>query len=121
MSNIANQLIAVVATLSGFVAHDLLSQRSAPATLATVPTVSASLDTMTTRAISLDGLSVGDWLAASPRAERPALALPAATQARATDSGRPIPYETDIDFAQARVNDLRFDDLGRRVQPALLR
>ncbi len=121
MSNIANQLIAVVATLSGFVAHDLLSQRSAPATLATVPTVSASLDTMTTRAISLDGLSVGDWLAASPRAERPAFALPAAAQGRATDSGRPIPYETDIGFADARVNDLRFDDPGRRVEPAFLR
>ena len=58
MSNVANQVVAVVATLLGFLAHDLLSEtRTAENPLST--TVSAAdIDPVVTRSIDLGELTL---------------------------------------------------------------
>lgn len=120
MSNIANQLVAVAATLAGFVAHDLLTQHT-PAPVDTIPTLAAAIDPITTRAIALDDLSVSDWLSASLRAEREALRAPGAAPTLATGPARPGAHAMQARIADARANDLRFDDSGRRNETAFLR
>lgn len=120
MSNIANQLVAVAATLAGFVAHDLLSQH-APTPTDVVPTLAASIDPVTTRALALNDLSDADWLSTSLRAERETLRAPRAASTVATAPARPSAHAMQARIADARVNDLRFGASGRRNETAFLR
>lgn len=117
MSNIANQLIAVVATLLGFVAHDALTERNAPATVVASSTVSAT-DPVVTRSINLEGLS-SDWLDASRRAERagqprPVMALSAGTAAAMPNSD----HATTV-LADVRINNARIAAPGERTDSFL--
>jgi hypothetical protein len=107
MSNIANQLIAVVATLLGFVAHDALTQRNEPTTVVagfTQPTI----DPVVTRAINLQGLSA-DWMLETPRAEREAQRRPLLRSSAVTAAPQVEP-----EFAGARVNTARVAAPGAR-------
>jgi hypothetical protein len=97
MSNIANQLVAVGATLLGFVAHDALTERGAPATVVASAT-EAAIDPVVTRSIDLQALSA-DWLAETRRAERAAQLRPAMRISRATAAARPDPRNVDAEFA----------------------
>ena len=107
MSNIANQLIAVVATLLGFVAHDILSERNVAPSVIANAALSAPHDPTTTRSIDLEG-SPRDWLAVSMRAERGALRAPAARMPPGTlAAARPDPYDDETELAGIRVNDAR--------------
>ena len=112
MSNIANQLIAVGATLLGFVAHDALTERGAPARLV-ASAVDASVDPVVTRSIDLQGLSA-DWLAETPRAERAAQLRPMIGLSRATAAARPDLRHVDAEFADIRINHARVAAPGMR-------
>jgi hypothetical protein len=106
MSNIANQLIAVVATLLGFVAHDALSGRNAPQTAVVASAAEIVIDPVVTRSIDLDGLRA-EWLSGAPRAERVPQLRPAARASSATAATRPDPRHADIEFADVRINQVR--------------
>ena len=110
MSNIANQLIAVGATLLGFVAHDTLTERGAPATIVASAT-EVAIDPVVTRSIDLQGLSA-DWLAETPRAERASQLRPMIRVSLA--AARPDPRRTDAVFADIRVNHARVAAPGMR-------
>lgn len=113
MSNIANQLIAVVATLLGFVAHDALTQRSAPATIV-ASAVEVAVDPVVTRSVNLEGLS-SEWLSDTPRAERAAQLRPAMRVSDATTAARPDLHHVAVEFADVRVNDARVAAPGART------
>jgi hypothetical protein len=104
MSNVANQLVAVVATLLGFVAHDALTQHEAPATLV-VSATEAAVDPVVTRSLNLEGLSA-EWLSETPRAERAAQIRPV-MRAAAAPVTRIDPHHGDAQFADIRINDAR--------------
>jgi hypothetical protein len=104
MSNIANQLIAVVATLLGFVAHDALTQRNAPTTVV-AGLSQANIDPVVTRAINLEALSA-EWLSETPRAERQAQPRPL-LQASAATAPQVDPQRIDAEFADVRINNAR--------------
>ena len=112
MSNIANQLIAVGATLLGFVAHDTLTERGAPATIVASAT-EVAIDPVVTRSIDLQGLSA-DWLAETPRVERASQLRPMIRVSLATAAARPDPRRTDAVFADIRVNHARVAAPGMR-------
>lgn len=112
MSNIANQLVAVVATLLGFVAHDALTERSAPATILASAT-EASVDPVVTRSVNLEGLSA-DWLSDTPRAERAIQLRPAMRVSSATAAARPGPHHVEAEFADIRINHARVAAPGAR-------
>lgn len=113
MSNIANQLIAVVATLLGFVAHDALTERNAPATVVASATVS-TIDPIVTRSVDLGAISA-DWLATSPRAERVGQLRPAMRMSDSTGSSRPDSRHVEPEFADIRINDARVAAPGQRA------
>ncbi|MGV3548600.1 hypothetical protein [Rhizobium sp.] len=102
MSNIANQMIAVAATLLGFVAHDALSNRGAQPTVVADVT-QAQIDPVVTRSIDLDGISA-DWLNASPRAERAGQSGPAIPLSAGTTAARPNTSAPDRQVADVRRN-----------------
>lgn len=113
MSNIANQLVAVVATLLGFVAHDILSGRNAAPTVVATAALSAPVDPIVTRSVDLE-VSPRDWLAVSMRAEREALRAPAARMPASTlAAARPDPCDDETELAGIRVNE------ARSVAPAI--
>ncbi|MBX9454535.1 MAG: hypothetical protein KL863_00130 [Rhizobium sp.] len=102
MSNIANQLVAVVATLLGFVTHDLLTERQATSIAADI-----ALDPVVTRSIDLDGLSLS-WTMESLRAERVAQESPvqhvsASTSATGSDLRHVTPAFADSHLNHARI------------------
>jgi hypothetical protein len=105
MSNIANQLVAVVATLLGFVAHDALTQRSTPVTVVASAT-EATIDPVVTRALNLDGIS-SDWL--NETKPRPLMRVSAAAVAPRLD-----PHHVDAEFADIRINHARVAAPGVR-------
>ena len=112
MSNIANQLVAVGATLLGFVAHDALTERGAPATVVASAT-EASVDPIVTRSVNLEGLSI-DWLAETPRAERAAQLRPVISVSAATIAARPDPRRANAVLAGIRINHVRVAAPGIR-------
>lgn len=112
MSNIANQLVAVGATLLGFVVHDALTERGAPVALVTGAT-EAAVDPVVTRSLDLRGLSA-DWLAETPRAERAAQLRPEIRISRATAAARPDSRRSDAEFADIRINHARVAAPGLR-------
>lgn len=112
MSNIANQLIAVGATLLGFVAHDALTQRSAPTT-AVAGLTQASIDPVVTRAINLESLSA-EWLSETPRAEREAQPRPLLRVSAAAAAPQVDPQRIDAQFADVRINNARVAAPGAR-------
>lgn len=107
MSNIANQVVAVVATLLGFVAHDALTERQATETAAASIEAVQATDPIVTRAIDLEGVSLANVLANSPRAERASLRAPASRVSRATVSARVDVSSTETELADIRVNAAR--------------
>ena len=106
MSSVANQLVAVAATLLGFVAHDALTERRATQTAATVE-IAQAVDPIVTRSIDLDGVSLADVLETSPRAERESLRAPAARLSLATAPARADVATTETELADIRVNAAR--------------
>jgi hypothetical protein len=120
MSSIANQLVAVVATLLGFIAHDALTERSStPATLV-ASAADSSVDPIVTRAIDLDGIS-SEWLNASARAERNAQARPAMHQSAAAGAARAEVRQIQVEFANVRVNDAHFATDAQKPAKGFLR
>ena len=119
MSNIANQMVAVAATLLGFVAHDALTERSAPATLV-ASAVQSDVDPVVTRAIDLDAISA-DWLNDSPRAERAAQQSPAMPMSEGTAAARSNPSAIETEFADVRVNNVESARDSRTIDAAFLR
>lgn len=113
MSNIANQLVAVAATLLGFVAHDALTERSAPETVI-ASAADVSVDPIVTRSLNLEGLSV-DWLAASPRAERATQLRPAMRLSPPTAAARTDAYNVEVEFADIHINHVRAAAPGQRT------
>lgn len=106
MSNIANQLTAVVATLLGFVAHDALNERNAPQTAVVASAPEVVIDPVVTRSVDLEGLPA-EWLAGAPRAGRAQQPRPAARVPSATAATRPDPRHTDVQYADVRINQVR--------------
>lgn len=106
MSNIANQLVAVVATLLGFVTHDLLTERQATPPVTSIA-ADIALDPVVTRSIDLDGLPLS-WTVESLRAERVAQESPvqhvsASTSATGSDLRHVTPAFADSHLNHARI------------------
>lgn len=112
MSNIANQLVAVVATLLGFVAHDALTNRSAPVTVVASAT-EALIDPVVTRAVNFEGISA-DWLNETARAERAAQPHPLMHVSAAAAAPRVDPHNVNTEFADIRINRARVAAPGAR-------
>jgi hypothetical protein len=112
MSNIANQLVAVAATLLGFVAHDALSERQATETAAANIAVTQAIAPVVTRSIDLDGISFGNTLEISARAEREGLRAPAPRVSAAT-----APAHLEVATAETELADIRSNS-ARSVAPA---
>jgi hypothetical protein len=103
MSNIGNQVVAVVATLLGFIAHDFLSEAK------TIPTVNtdmvvaaANVDPIVTRSVNMESLSVE---LAETAAIAPA-AMPGAPANRVTVRSAAVKFD-DTESAFASVNNVR--------------
>lgn len=111
MSNIANQLVAVVATLMGFVAHDVLSERQAPDTAATNVAMVEAIDPIVTRSIDLDGVSADHFLDMSKSAEREAQRAPASRVTAAA------PVREDVAATATEVAGISIND-ARSMAPA---
>jgi len=107
MSNIANQLVAVVATLLGFVAHDVLTERQAVDTPAATVEIAPGIDPVVTRSIDLDGLSITDGFDLSMRAQAGAQRAPAARLSAATAPARGDVATTETELALLRANSAR--------------
>ena len=58
MSNVANQVVAVVATLLGFLAHDLLSEIRTTANPTSTTVAAADIDPVVTRSVDLGDLTL---------------------------------------------------------------
>ena len=121
MSNIANQVVAVVATLLGFVAHDLLSDRNAAPAVVASAASPAAIDPVVTRSIDLDGVSLGDWLAVSLRADARHPPAPAMRLSGRAAPARPNPDHGKTEFADIRVNDVRSAAPRQQNDTAFLR
>lgn len=119
MSNIANQMVAVAATLLGFVAHDALSERGAP-TISVASAVQSDVDPVVTRAIDLDAISA-DWLNDSPRAERAAQPSPSMPMSEGTAAARIDPFAVETEFADVRVNTVESAPDSRTIGAGFLR
>lgn len=105
MSNIANQLVAVVATLLGFVTHDVLTQRQA--TVPAVPVAAeAAVDPTVTRSIDLEGLSL-TWTMESLRAERVAQQGPVQRVSASTSATGSTLHDLKGVLAGSHVNQAR--------------
>jgi hypothetical protein len=87
MSNIANQLVAVAATLAGFAAHDTLTSRHGSQQIVVGVAPNETSRTVT-RAIDLSTIAA-DWPTGSPRAEPVAQLRPALHRPSRTPSTRP--------------------------------
>jgi hypothetical protein len=106
MSNIANQLVAVVATLLGFVAHDVLSERQV-VDAATNVALADAIDPIVTRSVDLAGSSVEHFLDMSTRAERVALSAPTSRLTAGTAPAHLDRNEVETSFADISVNAAR--------------
>lgn len=114
MSNVANQVVAVAATLLGFVAHDLLSDDKSVApqdiAAATIPVA----DPIVTRSVKMDLSEIHLASFAAPGNLQPAAPVISA-------SGRTPAVKSDdfssalLTFAGARSN---VADAARRLDPA---
>lgn len=105
MGNVANQLVAVAATLLGFVAHDVLSERNGGATAPASVSVAAAVDTVVTRGIPLEVMPVEEWLTVSPRTSHDVLRAPVARIPGGTAAARPA-RQGKRSLAGVRVNEL---------------
>lgn len=103
MSNIGNQVVAVVATLLGFIAHDFLSEaKTVPAVDTNVVVAAANVDPVVTRSIDMESLSVQsvESVAIAPAA------MPGAPANRVTIRTSAVKFD-DIDTAFASNNNAR--------------
>ncbi|UVC07750.1 hypothetical protein IHQ71_21550 [Rhizobium sp. TH2] len=103
MSNIGNQIVAVVATLSGFVAHDFLSEAKTVSTTDTnIVVAAANVDPIVTRSVNLESLSVKfiETAAIAPAA------MPAAPASGVTIRTAAVKFD-DSETAFASVNNVR--------------
>lgn len=107
MSNIANQLVAVMATLLGFVAHDALTQRQATEIAAATIEIATGADPIVTRSIDLAGLTVTDGFDLSMRAQAEAQHAPAARISAATAPARGDVATTETELALLRASAAR--------------
>ena len=82
MSNIANQLVAVTATLLGFVAHDVLTERQATEAAAARVEIAQAIDPVITRSIDLDRMTPGRVLDISMHNVRETVPAPGARRLR---------------------------------------
>jgi hypothetical protein len=113
MSNIANQVIAVAATLLGFVAHDVLSDRNQPAPMVASATIPTGIDPVVTRSVEVAGVDTGAWMLVSPSIGRAAIKAPPAPDAQATVATRPRLAAHATDVARLRLDDIRLEAPGR--------
>jgi hypothetical protein len=103
MSNIGNQIVAVAATLLGFVAHDFLSEAKTVSTNDTnVVVAAANVDPIVTRSVNMESLSVEfvETAAIAPAA------MPKAPASRVTMRTAAVKFD-DSETAFASVNDVR--------------
>jgi len=107
MSNIANQLVAVAATLLGFVAHDALTERQATVNAAVELAMVEAIDPVVTRSIDLDGVSLADLSEPTMRAGRETLQAPASRLSAATAPARVDVATSETELADIRVNRAR--------------
>jgi hypothetical protein len=103
MSNIGNQVVAVVATLLGFIAHDFLSEAKTVATVDTNMVVAAAdVDPIVTRSVSMESLSIQsvESVAIAPAA------MPGAPANRGTIRTAAVKFD-DIQGAFASAGNVR--------------
>jgi hypothetical protein len=103
MSNIGNQIVAVVATLLGFVAHDFLSDAKTVSTNDTnIVVAAANVDPIVTRSVNMESLSVEfvETTAIAPAA------MPGAPASSVTIRTSAVKFD-DSENAFARVNNAR--------------
>lgn len=113
MSNIGNQVVAVVATLLGFIAHDFLTEaRPIANTSANVIVAAADIDPVVTRSVDMEGLSLETN---ASHAAAPA-AMPQAPAAAMTERTAAVKFE-DADIAFAGMDDVREIGAIRSIAP----
>jgi hypothetical protein len=103
MSNIGNQVVAVVATLLGFIAHDFLSEtNTVPAIDTNMVVAAANVDPVVTRSVNMESLSVEfvETVAVAPAA------MPGAPASGHTIRTAAVKFD-DIESAFASVNNVR--------------
>lgn len=103
MSNIGNQVVAVVATLLGFIAHDFLSDaKMVPAANNNIIVASADVDPIVTRSVNMESLSVQsvESVAIAPAA------VPGAPANRVTARTAAVKFD-DVETAFASINNVR--------------
>jgi hypothetical protein len=102
MSNIGNQVVAVVATLLGFIAHDYLSDaRTIPAVNTNMIVAAADVDPIVTRSVNMESLSlqsIESTAVAPATMPAPASSVTARTSAVKFD---------DVESAFASINNVR--------------
>jgi hypothetical protein len=107
MSNIANQLVAVTATLLGFVAHDVLTERQATEAAAARVEIAQAIDPVITRSIDLDRMTPGRVLDISMHNVRETVPAPAARVSAATAPARVDTASTGAELAGIRIHAAR--------------
>ena len=103
MSNIANQVVAVVATLLGFVAHDFLSEAKTVSAVDTnIVVAAANVDPMVTRSVNMESLSFQsvETVAIAPAA------MPGAPANRVTVRTSAVKFD-NVESAFASINNVR--------------
>jgi hypothetical protein len=107
MSNIANQLVAVAATLLGFVAHDVLTERQATEAAAARVEVAQAIDPVITRSIDLESRLMGRALDISMHNGRAAVSAPATRLSAATAPARLDMSTRGTELADIRIHAAR--------------
>jgi hypothetical protein len=101
MSNIGNQVVAVVATLLGFIAHDFLTEAKTVAAVdANIVVAAATVDPIVTRSVNMESLSVQsvESIAIAPAA------MPGAPASRVTVRTAAVKFDNvESAFASARM------------------
>lgn len=120
MSSIANQMMAVAATLMGFVAHDALTDRTAAPATQVAGIVQGDIHAAKTRAIDLDVLSA-DWLDPSPRAERAFQPRPTMPVSSPTAAARTDPSDVEPEFARVGTSSQEQAPASRGIEAGFLR
>ena len=103
MSNIGNQIVAVVATLLGFIAHDYLSEaKTIPALNTNMIVAAADLDPIVTRSVNMEGLSLQSVESAAVAP----VAKPNAPASSVTVRTAAVKFD-DVESAFASINNVR--------------
>jgi hypothetical protein len=107
MSNIANQLVAVTATLLGFIAHDVLTERQAAEDVAAGIDIAQAIDPVVTRSIDLGGATLGREFDVSRRNLGEIVPAPATRVSTATAAARLDTASTGAELADIRIHAAR--------------